>query len=147
MNATYLRRTLVGMFCAAVAAETLPTFATAQVGSGVVRAGSYSNRPPVVTNDRGAVRGVTVTGGYAFRGLPYAAAPVGNLRWRPPQHPASWRGVRDATRYAPSCLQKPSLFQPPGPESEDCLYLNTVPSGAHDGPHPVPDAPFVCRWA
>ena len=138
MNATYLRRTLFGMFCAAVAALTLPTFATAQVGSGAVRARSYSNRPPVVTTDSGAVRGVTVAGGYAFRGLPYAAAPVGNLRWRPPQPPASWRGVHDATQYAPSCPQKPNLFQPPGPESEDCLYLNvSTPSLQSSAKRPV----------
>lgn len=41
-----------------------------------------------------------------------------------PRPPASWRGIRDATQYAPSCRQKPSLFEPRGPQSENCLYLN-----------------------
>ena len=91
----------------------------------------------MVTGD-GAVRGVAVPGGYAFRGLPYAAPPTGNLRWRPPQPPASWNGIRDATQYAPSCLQKPNLFQPPGPKSEDCLYLNvSTPTLRRDAMRPV----------
>ena len=94
--------------------------------SGAARADATwapSKGATVITGD-GAVRGVQVPGGYAFRGLPYAAAPTGDRRWRAPQPPASWRGIRDATQYAPSCPQKPNLFQPPGPQSEDCLYLN-----------------------
>jgi para-nitrobenzyl esterase len=79
--------------------------------------------PRVISRD-GAVRGVGVAGGYAFRGLPYSAPPIGDLRWRAPRPPVSWRGIRDATGYAPSCPQKPNLFVPPGPQSEDCLYLN-----------------------
>ena len=79
-----------------------------------------------------------VPGGYAFRGLPYAAPPTGHLRWRAPQPPASWSGIRDATQYAPSCPQKPSLFQPPGPQSEDCLYLNvSTPTLRRDAKRPV----------
>jgi len=91
------------------------------IGSG---APSASGENPIVNTRDGAVRGLAAPGGYAFRGLPYAASPTGDLRWRPPERPASWRGVRDATQFAPSCLQKPNLFQPPGPQSEDCLYLN-----------------------
>jgi para-nitrobenzyl esterase len=93
--------------------------------------------PTVITGD-GAVRGVHAAGGYAFRGLPYAAPPVGDRRWRAPRPPASWRGIRDATEYAPSCLQKPNLFQPPGPQSEDCLYLNvSTPTLRRDARRPV----------
>jgi para-nitrobenzyl esterase len=91
----------------------------------------------VVTSD-GAVRGVAVSGGYAFRGLPYAAAPTGALRWRPPLAPAPWRGIRDASQYAASCLQKPNLFQPPGTQSEDCLYLNVAtPTVRREAKRPV----------
>jgi para-nitrobenzyl esterase len=85
-----------------------------------------SSADPVVTIDSGAVRGTVVSGTYAFRGLPYAAAPIGDRRWRPPAAPAVWRGVRDATEFAPSCPQPLSnnLFLPPGPTAEDCLNLN-----------------------
>ena len=59
-----------------------------------------------------------------FLGIPYAAPPTGSLRWRPPQPPPEWQGLRDATQFAPSCPQPPGPFAPPGPFSEDCLYLN-----------------------
>jgi para-nitrobenzyl esterase len=78
---------------------------------------------PVVTVSGGGVRGLAVPGGYVFRGLPYAAPPAGDLRWRSPRPPAGWRGVRDATRFAPSCPQPPNPALT-GPTSEDCLYLN-----------------------
>ena len=72
------------------------------------------------------VRGVAVPGGYAFRGLPYAAAPPEKLRWRAPRAPADWKGVRDASDFAPSCPQPATNnpFLPPGAIEEDCLYLN-----------------------
>jgi para-nitrobenzyl esterase len=93
-------------------------------GAANVDAASASGEGPTVITKDGAVRGVDVPGGYAFRGLPYASPPTGDLRWRAPRRPAPWPGVREASRYAPSCPQKPSLFEPPGPQSEDCLYLN-----------------------
>ena len=85
-----------------------------------------SGAAPVVTITGGRVRGLTMPGGpgvYVFRGLPYAAPPIGDLRWRPPRPPAAWQGVRDATRFAPSPPQplNPALT---GPTSEDCLYLD-----------------------
>jgi len=82
-----------------------------------------SGAAPIVTITGGSVRGLVVPGGYAFRGLPYAAAPTGHLRWRPPRLPADWQGVRGATRFAPSSPQpqNPALT---GATSEDCLYLN-----------------------
>ncbi len=112
-------------FCIVLAALTLT--------AGAASAGA-SGGGPIVHIKGGAVQGVAVSSGYAFRGLPYAAPPTGDLRWRPPQRPASWHGVRDASSYAPSCLQKPSLFVPPGPQSEDCLYLNvSTPTLARHG--------------
>ena len=62
-----------------------------------------------------------------FRGVPFAAPPVADLRWREPQPVAPWPGVRQATEFAPRCMQQPlfsdMMFRSPAP-SEDCLYLN-----------------------
>jgi para-nitrobenzyl esterase len=118
---------------AALVVLTLAVPGAVLVGSASAQAGG-----PVVATSEGAVQGVAVPGGFAFRGLPYAAPPTGDLRWRAPQRPASWRGIRDATQFAPSCPQKPSPFQPPGPQSEDCLYLNvSTPAVDHDARRPV----------
>ncbi|MFD8076087.1 carboxylesterase/lipase family protein [Streptomyces sp. NPDC059718] len=84
---------------------------------------SHTGGGPVVTTQDGTVRGKAVPGGYAFRGLPYAAAPSGELRWRAPRPPAAWKGVRDATDYGPNCFQ-PAPTPTVGAQSEDCLYLN-----------------------
>lgn len=103
----------------------LAALAIAAVGITPAVASADRSRPVVVI-DGGAVRGVAVSGGFAFRGLPYAAAPIGGLRWRAPRPPIDWSGVRDATAFAPSCPQSASgnLFLPPGALDEDCLYLN-----------------------
>lgn len=80
-----------------------------------------------VTLKSGAVRGATDGGVTAFKGIPYAKAPTGDLRWRAPQRVARWQGVRDATRFGPDCAQAPSPFAgPPNPAgiSEDCLFVN-----------------------
>jgi para-nitrobenzyl esterase len=119
----------------ALLTATCTTLVALGIGSGAASASGA--RPIVITSD-GAVRGVAVPGGYAFRGLPYAAPPTGTLRWRAPRRPASWHGARDVTRYAPSCPQKPNLFQPPGLQSEDCLYLNvSTPTMRRDKKRPV----------
>ncbi|MFT4937279.1 MAG: para-nitrobenzyl esterase [Paraglaciecola sp.] len=63
----------------------------------------------------------------SFKGIPFAAPPVGDLRWRPPQAPAKWDGVRDAQQFGNQCMQHPLYsdmqFRSSG-VSEDCLYLN-----------------------
>jgi para-nitrobenzyl esterase len=71
----------------------------------------------------GAVRGKAVAATDEFLGIPYAAPPVGALRWQPPRPPAPWHGVRPATSYAPHCPQPSSPFGAAS-TSEDCLYLN-----------------------
>jgi len=87
----------------------------------------------------GAVQGTTVADGkvQAFLGLPYAAPPVGDLRWRAPQPETGWTGVRDAGRYRAHCLQSSSYDDMSfidGPASEDCLYLNVFrPTDAPPG--------------
>src|SRR4029077_5529518 len=90
---------------------------------------------PVERIDSGLVRGADAAGVRSFLGLPYAAPPTGNLRWRPPQPAAAWSGVRDATKFGPSCPQATmgNPFLPPGPLSEDCLYLNVYTPAARPG--------------
>jgi para-nitrobenzyl esterase len=141
MNMARSRRALrVAVCCAALTLTA--AVADAAAGSGAAAAASGSGAAPIVTTVDGAVRGTTVSGGYAFRGLPYAAPPVGDLRWRPPQLPARWRGVRDAATFAPSCPQNPTAnpFRPAGAMSEDCLYLNVytpAPRSNDEGGRPV----------
>jgi carboxylesterase type B len=143
MNTARSRRaSLASVCCAALAALTLATAGATAAKAGVATAVSGSGGDPIVTTSDGAVRGVAGPGSTvdAFLGLPYAAPPTGNLRWRPPQHPAHWQGVRDATAFAPSCPQNPNVnpFLPPGPTSEDCLYLNVyTPTLRHDASRPV----------
>lgn len=84
---------------------------------------------PRVTIDGGTLEGAvdSATGVLVFRGVPYAAPPVGALRWRPPQPAARWRGTRQATRLGRNCMQ-PQLYDDIDPfaagVSEDCLSLN-----------------------
>jgi para-nitrobenzyl esterase len=106
----------------------------------------------------GAVRGAFDDGVRAFRNIPFAAPPLGDLRWRPPQPPAHWSGVRDATQFGPAC---PQPARPDGGgagagapirQSEDCLSLNVwAPEGArhlpvmvwiHGGAHRIGSASF-----
>ncbi|GAB3441826.1 carboxylesterase/lipase family protein [Actinophytocola sediminis] len=85
----------------------------------------------VVRTDTGSVRGVVNAGHREFLGIPYAAAPVGALRWRLPRPPPPWRGVRDASRPGARCAQHASVTGTPASAAEDCLYLNvTVPESA-----------------
>ncbi|WP_149196576.1 carboxylesterase/lipase family protein [Luteimonas suaedae] len=94
---------------------------------------------PVVEAPAGALRGEATDGVAAFRGIPYAAAPTGRMRWRPPVAAASWDGVRDAIHFGPACHQPTSrpgsIYAPaqPPPMSEDCLSLNVWAPAAADG--------------
>jgi len=87
---------------------------------------------PIVRTQSGDVRGVTHGRAESFKGLPFAAPPVGNLRWMPPAEPANWTGIRDASNFSAKCPQwqendREDIFI----GSEDCLYLNVFrPAGA-----------------
>ncbi len=98
----------------AVAAQTLPDFD--QI---------------VVPTDKGPVKGLQTDTMNKFLGIPYAAPPIGALRWKPPHPPAAWYAPRDATKFANHCPQVASFF---GVESftEDCLYLNVYTPADHE---------------
>ncbi len=92
----------------------------------------------VVQTDAGSVRGVTLGGGaVAFRGIPYAAPPIGALRWRPTQPAQPWKGVRDATLFGPDCPQPVRPGREGTLQSEDCLTLNLVTPDAKASKLPV----------
>jgi para-nitrobenzyl esterase len=76
-----------------------------------------------VRTDKGAVHGLQADGVGKFLGVPFAAPPVGSLRWQPPAPAARWHGVRAATAYGPRCPQLESS-NGAGSANEDCLYLN-----------------------
>ncbi len=89
---------------------------------------------PVIRTNSGMIRGVNEGDVDIFRGIPYAAPPVGEFRWRPPQPVASWEGIRDAIEFGATCAQAgwgaaPGSIQQGS--SEDCLFLNIWrPAGA-----------------
>jgi para-nitrobenzyl esterase len=80
---------------------------------------------PTVQTDKGSVRGFVRNGVAEFLGIPYAAPPVGNLRWRPPEAHAAWKQTLDATQYGAICLQTATTpYSGPANQNEDCLFLN-----------------------
>ncbi|MFJ4851058.1 VC0807 family protein [Streptomyces sp. NPDC088733] len=109
---------------------------------------THEQRRPVVSTGSGSVRGVVEEGGVtAFRGIPYAASPVGDLRFGAPRPHPGWNGVRDAARSGPDAPQRRSRMEAvlgphePHVDEAGCLNLNVwVPDGALDAgapPRPV----------
>lgn len=118
--------------------------ASAALLLGCAASPGHDKEAPVTLRDtrHGPVQGVDDSAGsgtYQWKGIPFAAAPVGDLRWRPPRDPAAWGPVRDATRFAPACVQTGRLYGPglnnrydatigtslgQTVGAEDCLYLN-----------------------
>jgi para-nitrobenzyl esterase len=89
--------------------------------------------PALVMTDKGMVRGVARDGVREFKGIPYAAAPTGNLRWRLPQPAKRWAGVWDAGTYRSACPQVSRYGLTAASADEDCLHLNvTVPYAGPD---------------
>ncbi len=93
----------------------------------------------LVQTRAGALRGVVADDHRLFAGIPYAAPPVGSLRWQNPQPAPSWDGVRDATAHGPRCMQDLAGDLELGRQTdEDCLSLNVwTPAGESDEPRPV----------
>ncbi len=88
----------------------------------VLLANACSQLPPEqVKVEQGIVQGSLEEGLRVFKGIPFAAPPVGDLRWKAPQPAEKWEGVKETTKYAPSPMQAGDL---PSGKSEDCLYLN-----------------------
>jgi para-nitrobenzyl esterase len=123
-------------------------------GVAAMGVGTTSQQPPAVRVDSGELQGAAVGGVVSYKGIPFAAPPVGDLRWRPPQPAAPWTGVRQASEFGADCMQvrfgpppPPASGTPPAPSappsstasperapSEDCLFLNVwTPAGATPG--------------
>jgi para-nitrobenzyl esterase len=102
-------------------------------------AGDAGAAQPVLT-ESGALSGVREHGLVVYKGVPFAAAPLGDLRWRDPQPVASWVGTRAADAFAPACMQEGVSMpgETPPTVSEDCLYLNIwAPGRDSRGKRPV----------
>ncbi len=78
---------------------------------------------PILETSSGSLRGITVGNVSSFIGIPYAAPPVGEYRWRPPQPAKKWEGVRDANKFCADCPQR-AWPGSTATQSEDCLFLN-----------------------
>ncbi len=105
----------------------------AGLASGSALAHDDGGHGPTVNTAEGPVQGFVKDGVYTFLGIPYAAPPVGNLRWRPPAPVKKWHDALDATHYANTCSQVTELGAFAGPSSvtEDCLYLNVFTTGTN----------------
>lgn len=128
--------TAVATITAPLAPASTAQAAPAQAAQAAKKGSPDRRDPAVVVTRDGAVRGTVTADHRVFQGIPFAAPPVGNLRWRPPQPATPWTGVRDATAPASPCPQEPVAVLP-GPSnragslSEDCLYLNVWTPATH----------------
>ncbi len=121
----------------AVAAALIATAGPATAGSAAAAPASAPGGRLIVPTATGLVQGKAAGPVSESLGIPYAAPPVGALRWQPPQPAAPWHGIREATSFAPHCAQPGSPFGVAS-TSEDCLYLNVyAPAGARGRNLPV----------
>lgn len=132
-----MKRLLVTLACACTThPPTAPTLTARDV---------VTTEATVVRVDTGLVRGVRHDSGMSWKGIPYAAPPIGELRWKPPAPAQAWSGVRDAAGFGNACMQSGS---PPEPTStamgsEDCLTLNVWRPARASGSGAYPVMVFV----
>jgi para-nitrobenzyl esterase len=107
-------------------------FTTVFVAAFAVSLHAQTQDLTIVKTESGTVRGVEKAGVISWKGIPYAAPPVGKLRWRVPQPPVAWPGIREANWFAPACIQADPAWK-----SEDCLFLNVWRSANATQPLPV----------
>ena len=120
----------------------LAAVATAVLALALGQAGSAASAPPktpIVSTTDGKLQGLAKAGTVQYLGVPFAAPPVGDLRWRPPAPVAAWKGVRKATHFGGSCPQNRDLGDyAKASTTEDCLYLNVyVPAKPSKTPRAV----------
>jgi carboxylesterase type B len=128
-RARRLRMLAAGLVAAMPLALMVPGLASAARG-----AGHHGGDDLVVPTNRGLVQGKAAEGIDQWLGIPYAAPPVGALRWEAPRRAPRWHGIRQATSYGGRCAQTAGA-NGPRVDNEDCLYLNVyAPPGRDNGP-------------
>jgi para-nitrobenzyl esterase len=127
-------RTKIWVACAAISAALGVGFIWTANG-----ATPTASTASLVTVADGQLRGQVLGDVVSFKGVPFAAPPVGPLRWREPKPVQPWSGVRDASAFAPPCAQAPLGWNDSvaAMSGEDCLYLNVWAPVRHDKPLPV----------
>lgn len=99
-------------------------FGAAVLAATMITGCAVHAQAPIVHTSLGDLSGSTADGVRAFKGVPYAMPPVGDLRWKPPVPAKAWSGTRDATQFGNDCMQKPRPGSRAPGISEDCLTLN-----------------------
>ena len=103
---------------------------------------TLSAAPAAISVDGGQIAGTSADGVRAYKGIPFAAPPVGELRWKAPQPVVPWSGVKAADTFGSQCMQQPypansPYASAPAPTSEDCLYLNVWTAAGAGEKRPV----------
>ena len=128
-----------GALCALIICSA-SLFPSASIAGPIMSSSTRAASSPVVSTSAGQVQGRLTGSLNVFKGIPYAAPPIGALRWRPPAPMPAWSGTRKATQFGLACFQpRPRLSNiyagKPMPMSEDCLTLNVwAPRDARNAP-------------
>ncbi|HKU44412.1 MAG TPA: carboxylesterase family protein, partial [Polyangiales bacterium] len=132
---TYTQKALPLLGCALIgctngAADEDPAVLSSENALAAEVVASTSDTAPTATVKQGKLQGKLVNTTREFLGIPYAKAPIGALRFAPPQAAPGWSGTRSAVAMGPSCPQPAGALAAPGPQSEDCLTLNVYAPNA-----------------